>query len=185
MKLIVGLGNPGDKYKKTRHNIGFEIVDQYVNSNNIGVFFYDNKYGWEVLTLLNPFSEWGLFNVTEKIIFLKPMEYMNRSWQAVQKLMNFYKIEPKDLLVIHDDIDLPVWKVQFKNWWWLAGHNWLKDIAEKLWTKDFTRLRIWVDRPNDQNQVSDYVLSNFKKDEVEIIWDNYLDIEKFVFDFIK
>ncbi|HRX63705.1 MAG TPA: aminoacyl-tRNA hydrolase [Candidatus Absconditabacterales bacterium] len=184
MKLIVGLGNPGDKYKKTRHNIGFEIIDQYVNSNNIGDFSYDNKYGGEVLTLLNPPSQGGLSNVTEKIIFLKPMEYMNKSGQAVQKLMNFYKIEAKDLLVIHDDIDLGVGVVKLKLDGGLAGHNGLKDIAEKLGTKDFNRVRIGIDRPLSVDQVSDYVLSNFKKEEIEKIQDKYLDIEGLISEFL-
>ncbi len=175
MKLIVGLGNPGDKYLNTRHNIWFIIIDQFVNSNQIGSFSYDNKYGWEVCIWkipLNPPSQMG----TEKIYFLKPMEYMNKSWQAVQKLMNFYKIEAKDLLVIHDDIDLLTGVVKLKFGWGLAWHNWLKDIAEKLWTKDFNRIRIGIDRPANIDQVSDYVLSNFKKDEIEKIQDKYLDI---------
>jgi peptidyl-tRNA hydrolase, PTH1 family len=184
MKLIVGLGNPGDKYKNTRHNIWFILIDQFVKSNNFWEFSYDNKYGGEVLTLLNPPSKGGLFYANEKVVFLKPMEYMNRSGGAVQRLMNFYKIEAKDLIVIHDDIDLPVWKIQFKFGWWLAGHNWLKDIAEKLWTKDFARIRVWVDRPNDQSQVSDYVLSGFKKEEIENIQDKYLNFEKLIFDFL-
>jgi PTH1 family peptidyl-tRNA hydrolase len=89
------------------------------------------------------------------------------------------------LLVIHDDIDLPIGKIQFKFGWWLAGHNWLKDIAEKLWIKDFARIRIWIDRPLEQSQVSDYVLWKFKKEEIEKIQDKYLDFEKFVFEFLK
>ncbi|HPC34655.1 MAG TPA: aminoacyl-tRNA hydrolase, partial [Candidatus Absconditabacterales bacterium] len=110
---------------------------------------------------------------------------MNRSGQAVQKLMNFYKIDAKDLLVIHDDIDLMVGKVQFKFGGGLAGHNGLKDIAEKLGTKDFARIRIGVDRPAIQSQVSDYVLSSFKKEEIEKIQDRYLDFEKIIFEFIN
>ncbi len=181
MKLIVGLGNPGDKYKYTRHNIWFILIDQFVQSNNFWEFSYNNKYGGEVFQTPLPPLSGGQY----KIIFLKPMEYMNRSGAAVQRLMNFYKIEAKDLIVIHDDIDLPVWKIQFKFGWWLAGHNWLKDIAEKLWTKDFARIRIWVDRPNDQSQVSDYVLSNFRKEEIKKIQDKYLDFEKLIFEFLK
>ncbi len=212
MKLIVWLGNPGEKYVKTRHNIWFFFLDQFVESNSFWDFVYNNKYGWEVCigeiplnppyqggqseeNPLNPPYQGGqsgenpLFppsqRGTEKVYFLKPMEYMNRSWNAVGKIMNFYKIDAKDLLVIHDDIDLMVWKVQFKFWWGLAGHNWLKDIAEKLWTKDFARIRIWVDRPAIQSQVSDYVLSSFKKEEIEKIQDRYLDFEKIVFEFLN
>lgn len=185
MKLIVGLGNPGDKYQKTRHNIWFVIIDQYINSNSIGSFSYDNKYGWEVCVLTSPhplLSGEG----TEKVMFLKPMEYMNKSWQAVQKLMNFYKIEAKDLLVIHDDIDLWTGVVKLKFGWGLAWHNGLKDIAEKLGTKDFYRVRIWVDRPiHPAQDVADYVLWNFKKEEIEKIQYKYLEIEWLIGEFLS
>jgi len=184
MKLIVWLGNPGEKYVKTRHNIWFFFLDQFVESNSFWDFVYNNKYGWEVCVLTSPHPLLKGEGI-DKVYFLKPMEYMNRSWNAVGKIMNFYKIDAKDLLVIHDDIDLMVWKVQFKFWWGLAGHNWLKDIAEKLWTKDFARIRIWVDRPAIRSQVSDYVLSSFKKEEIEKIQDRYLDFEKIIFEFIN
>jgi len=177
MKLIVGLGNPGDKYQNTRHNIGFVMLDQFLDSNKIKDFSYDNKYGWEL-------SIWT--NNWEKIIFLKPMEYMNKSGSSVQKLMSFYRIQAKDLLVIHDDIDLVVGIVKFKTGGWLAGHNGLKDIVEKIWSKGFARIRIWVGRPSHPSQdVADYVLWNFKKDEIEIIQDKYLDIDRMLLAFIS
>lgn len=177
MKLIVWLWNPWDQYKNTRHNIWFTMLDEFVNSNNLDNFSYDNKYWWETFTTI---IDW------KKIVFLKPMEYMNRSWWAVSKLANFFKIESKDILVIHDEIDLPTWTIKLKFGWWLAGHNWLKDIAQKLWTQDFWRIRIGVDRPAEwvQLSVADYVLWNFKKEEIWIIKDKYLDIEKFIFEFL-
>ena len=181
MKLIVGLWNPGDKYLKTRHNIWFIILDQFVKSNQIGNFSYDNKYGGEVAL---PRSSPKIGEEDVKVIFLKPMEYMNKSGDAVQRLMSFYKLEASDLLVLHDDIDLTVWTVKLKLWWWLAGHNWLKSIAEKIWTKEFSRIRIWVDRPTNSDNVADYVLWNFKKEEVDKIQDKYLDIDRIVLDFI-
>ncbi len=181
MKLIVGLWNPGDKYIKTRHNIWFIILDQFVKSNQIGNFSYDNKYGGEVTS---PRSSPKIWEEDVKVIFLKPMEYMNKSGDAVQRLMSFYKLEASDLLVLHDDIDLTVWTVKLKLWWWLAGHNWLKSIAEKIWTKEFSRIRIWVDRPTNSDNVADYVLWNFKKEEVDKIQDKYLDIDRIVLDFI-
>lgn len=178
MKLIVWLWNPWDQYKNTRHNIWFTMLDEFVNSNNLGNFSYDNKYWGETFTTV---IDW------KKIVFLKPMEYMNRSWWAVSKLANFFKIEAKDILVIHDEIDLPVWTIKLKFGGWLAGHNWLKDIAQKLWTQDFWRIRIGVDRPAEwvQLSVADYVLWNFKKEEIWIIKDKYLDIEKFIFEFLE
>ncbi|MCK9466942.1 MAG: aminoacyl-tRNA hydrolase [Candidatus Absconditabacterales bacterium] len=181
MKLIVGLGNPGEKYVKTRHNIGFFFLNQFVESNSFGDFVYDNKYGAEILQI----NYSTISGEQKKILFIKPMEYMNRSGNAVGKIMNFYKIDAKDLLVIHDDIDLMVGKVQFKFGGGLAGHNGLKDIAEKLGTKDFARIRIGVDRPAIQSQVSDYVLSSFKKEEIEKIQDKYLEFEKIVFEVME
>jgi PTH1 family peptidyl-tRNA hydrolase len=104
----------------------------------------------------------------------------------VQKIANFYKIEAKDLLVIHDDIDLTLWTVKLKTWGWLAGHNWLKSIAEKIWTQDFSRIRIWVGRPSNSSwDVADYVLWNFKKEEIETIQNKYLEIDRIVLDFIE
>ena len=178
MKLIVWLGNPWEQYKNTRHNVWFTVLDEFVNSNNLWDFSYDNKYGWEVFTTL---LDWN------KVAFLKPMEYMNKSWWPVSKLANFYKIDPKDILIIHDEIDLPVWTVKLKFWWGLAGHNWLRDIALKLWTQDFRRIRVWVDRPGDSStqSVADYVLWNFRKEQIDTIKDKYLDIERFVFEFLE
>lgn len=177
MKLIVWLGNPGKEYEKTRHNAWFMIVDDFLASGNMGngTWNYENKRKGEIAEISNE---------DQKIIFLKPMEYMNRSWGAVSAVASFYKIEPKDILVIHDDIDLPVGKIQLKLWWSSAGHNWLKSIIEKLWTKDFWRLRIGVDRPANQEDVADYVLHSFKKEEKNLIDDKAWEIEKHIKDFI-
>ena len=123
-------------------------------------------------------NDWG------KIACLKPMEYMNKSWWPVSKLANFYKIEPKDILIIHDEIDLPVWTVKLKFWWGLAGHNWLKDIALKLWTQDFWRIRIGVDRPASSNMVADYVLSTFKPDEKVLLQNLETQIFQLINDFL-
>jgi PTH1 family peptidyl-tRNA hydrolase len=114
------------------------------------------------------------------------MEYMNKSGWAVSKLANFFKIESKDILVIHDEIDLLVGTVKLKFGGGLAGHNGLRDIALKLWTQDFWRIRIWVDRPSETStqSVADYVLWNFKKEQIETIKDKYLEIEKFIFEFL-
>ncbi len=179
MKLIVWLWNPGQEYEKTRHSIGFFLVDEMVP----WIFKYDDKYKSELCK-------------DQDVIYLKPMEFMNRSWWAVSAVAKFYKIEPKDILVIHDDIDLPVGKIQLKLWWSSAGHNGLKDIIEKIWTKDFWRLRIGVDRPkvwlvvkwwlqHKLMDVADYVLSPFKKEEKKIIEDKMREIEELILNFIK
>lgn len=121
----------------------------------------------------------------QKVFFLKPMEFMNRSWWAVWALARFYKIEPKDILVIHDDIDLPVGKIQLKLWWSSAGHNWLKDIITVLGTKDFWRLRIGVDRPINQKYVAEYVLTPFKEEEKKLIDDKMNHIEMHITTFLS
>lgn len=174
MKLIVGLWNPWAEYEKTRHNIWFVVVEDFLKSEKWKV----ESGKWN--------GEWQESVIDDqKIIFLKPMEYMNRSWWAVGQVVNFYKIEPKDILVIHDDIDLPVGKIQLKLWWSSAGHNWLKSIIATLDTPTFRRLRIGVDRPAHQDNVADYVLWNFKKEEKESIESKMDEIEKLIQQFIK
>jgi len=166
MKLIVGLWNPWKKYEKTRHNIGFACLDLFVEAKLLGSFVYDNKIWWDVLTCR---IDW------EKIVFLKPMLFMNRSWGPIQQISNFYKISKEDILVIHDEIDLVVWVMKYKIGGGHAWHNWLRDIISKIW-KEFTRIRVWVDRPLDKIDVADYVLSNFKKDEKEQLDEIFIDI---------
>ncbi len=173
MKLIVGLWNPWAEYAKTRHNIWFMIVDDFVE--------YGKMEGWKSGKMGGEILETVIDG--QKVIFLKPMEFMNRSWWAVAAVANFYKIAPKDILVIHDEIDLPVGKIQMKLWWSSAGHNWLKSIIEKLWTKDpakdgagFYRLRIGVDRPADKAQVVDYVLGTFSQAEKLALQDKFGEI---------
>lgn len=167
MKLVVWLWNPWKEYAGTRHSIWFFLIDAFVPWR----FKHDEKYKADIYK-------------DQDIIFLKPMEFMNRSGWAVSAVAKFYKIEPKDILVIHDDIDLPVGKIQLKLWGSSAGHNGLKDIIEKLWTKEFYRLRIGVDRPSNQDQVADYVLSNFKKEEKKLIEDKMSDIEELIQKFL-
>ena len=112
------------------------------------------------------------------------MEFMNRSWGAVATVANFYTIDPKDILVIHDDIDLPVGKIQLKRWWSSAGHNGLKDIIAKLGTNEFRRLRIGIDRPLNKDEFADYVLHSFKTEEKNLIDDKAEEIEQYIKDFI-
>jgi len=186
MKLIVWLGNPGKQYEHTRHNIGFVAIDYFLEQGKKwkeqGTWEYKNARKWEVCTA----NVWDqpTGQVGKKIVFLKPMEFMNRSGWAVSTIASFYKIEPKDILVIHDDIDLVVGKIQLKLWWSSAGHNWLKNIIEKLGTKEYWRLRIWVDRPSNQSEVSNYVLHPFDKEEKEVIESKMSEIEKCIMEFI-
>ena len=182
MKLIVWLGNPWKQYEKTRHNIGFVVLDNFVEQNKLGKFTYDNKYKGE------------LFQTTideEKVIFLKPQTFMNLSGESIWAIANFYKIAPQNILVIHDEIDLPTGKIQLKLGGSSAGHNWLKSTIEKLWSPDpaidgagFRRLRIGIDRPANQNDVADYVLSTFKPDEKKLLTEQEEKIQSLINEFL-
>lgn len=167
MKLVVWLGNPGDKYKFTRHNAGFLILDMIQEEFWFTQFLLNKKFNAEVATW--KINKWP-------IILVKPLTFMNLSGDAVKKIVNFYKILPKDILVIHDDIDLPLWKIKLKfNWshWW---HNGVRDIINKLKTDKFWRLKFWISRPASKDMVVDYVLSNFKKEEIEILYNKKKEI---------
>jgi peptidyl-tRNA hydrolase, PTH1 family len=169
MKLIVGLGNPGEKYIYTRHNIGFIILDKLATNLNIQ---FPEQSKFKGLIAEGNINE-------EKYIFLKPQTYMNLSGDSVRLVSDFYKIEPKDILVIHDDLDFEVaeLKKQFsKN---SAGHNGVQDIIEKLGTKEFYRLRVGIGR-DEKVLGEDYVLRNMPKEDLEkIITQIDLDILKF------
>ncbi len=175
MKLIVGLGNPWKEYSKTRHNAGFLVLDQFVTGENLGQFRFDSKYHAEILEAMYH---------DQKILLCKPQTFMNRSGVSVGPLCNFYKIDPKDILVIHDEIDFPVAKIQLKLWGSPAGHNGLKDILAKLWSSDFRRLRIGIDRPIHKEQVADYVLSNFSYDDVDKLDKQWSEIETKIEEFL-
>lgn len=166
MKLIVGLGNPGKEYDTTRHNIGFMIVDYY-----LGNVKYKEKFN-------------GLYfekDCGEKIIFLKPQTFMNNSGNCVKKFVDYYKINPKDILVIHDDLDLEVGKIRYKFSSSSGGHNGIKSIINMIGTKDFFRLKIGISNI-DKSQVIDYVLGRFTKKDLEYI--NFENIVNSINDYI-
>lgn len=154
MKLVVGLGNPGKEYNLTRHNVGFMILDNF-----LGDVKWSTKFN-------------GLYyerNINdEKYIFVKPQSYMNLSGSVVKKFINFYKIDSKDLLVIHDDLDLPVGKYRIKINSSAGGHNGIKDIISCLNTNEFVRLKIGISQ-NRNIDTKDYVLGKFSKSDLEII----------------
>jgi PTH1 family peptidyl-tRNA hydrolase len=147
-QLIIGLGNPGIKYHHTRHNIGFDVVEEFTSLKNLR---WTEKFK-------------GLYTVYNhdgsKIYFLKPQTFMNLSGESVVPLMNFFKITIENILVIHDEIDLPFGTVAFKNGGGLAGHNGLKSIAGLLGSQEFKRLRMGVGRPV-HGDVSNWVLSGY------------------------
>lgn len=168
MKLIVGLGNPGNDYKNTRHNVGFMIIDSY-----LGTVSWSKKFN-------------GLYYETningEKYIFLKPQTYMNLSGFSVSSFVNFYKIDIKDILVIHDDLDLPIGRFRLKINSSSGGHNGIKDIISSLHSDAFARVKIGIS--NDKTKdTKDYVLGNFSKSELSLIEANFNAIYDIIEDF--
>ena len=155
MKLIVGLGNPGEKYVSTRHNAGFQWVSELADKLQV--------------TLRKEVKFHGLCARTgqggDELWLLCPQTYMNASGKSVSAICNFYKINPDQILVIHDEIDLPPGVSRLKMGGGSGGHNGLKDIAAHLSTKDFWRLRIGVGHPGDKGLVADYVLRSPSKGE--------------------
>ncbi|MCH8967529.1 MAG: aminoacyl-tRNA hydrolase [Planctomycetes bacterium] len=156
MKLIIGLGNPGSRYAKTRHNLGYMVVDELARRHNID-------------TTREKFSAWiGQGAVgEERILLAKPTTFMNRSGQAVQAIGRFYKLELSDLLVVTDDLALPLGKLRLRALGSAGGHNGLTDIIERLGDDGFSRLRIGIDSP--QWNASDHVLGEFDAEEMSIV----------------
>ena len=157
MKLIVGLGNPGEKHSNNRHNIGFLAVNKIVEENNFSN--WREKFQGYLST--------GIIG-SKKIIVLKPMTYMNHSGQSVGELIRFYKIASKDVIVFHDEIELPLARVKVKVGGGHAGHNGLRSVDQHIGS-EYTRVRIGVDRPTEKDAVANYVLNNFSNADNEII----------------
>ena len=155
IKLIVGLGNPGPKYSETRHNAGFWFIDEVARKYS-ATLRPEKKFHGEVAKIALEGKE---------IWLLKPDTFMNRSGLAVQSLMSFYRITAEQLLVAHDEIDLPPGTAKLKTGGGHGGHNGLRDIISQLGTNDFHRLRIGVGHPGSKDQVVDYVLHNASRDD--------------------
>lgn len=159
MKLIVGLGNPGKEYSETRHNIGFLFVDEVVASFN-QQFKLEKKIRSEIVR----------FKINEEeYVFLKPITFMNLSGEAVSLAMKYYNIDINDVIIVHDDLDLPVGKIRIRPQGGSGGHNGIKSIIQHLKTQEFKRIRIGIDK--NQYDTVDYVLGKFSKRDQDIIND--------------
>ena len=156
--LIVGLGNPGKEYQNTRHNIGYMVADRYCQ--HIGNEFTQIKYN-------SYFASKKLVDM--RITIAKPLTFMNRSGQAVASLVRFHKIEQSNILIIHDDIDLPFETIRIRPQGGTGGHKGIISIVEKLGTDQFARMRLGIGRPPGRMEASNYVLKSFSKKEIEII----------------
>lgn len=170
MKLIVGLGNPGKNYEKTRHNVGFMMLDMYVKEKNINAKWNLKFNGLYIEANIN----------NDKIIFLKPQSFMNLSGDVVKKYVDYFKIKIDDILVISDDLDLNIGNFKLRDRGSSGGHNGLKDIERVLGTNVYKRLKIGIS--NDKNiDTKDYVLGKINKDDMKIL-DNLLQNLVIVFD---
>ncbi|WP_025725011.1 aminoacyl-tRNA hydrolase [Acholeplasma granularum] len=174
MKLIVGLGNPGKQYIQSRHNIGFIAIDKLTNSLNLDLKV-DSKFNAAYVK-----TKIG----TEDVIIAKPLTYMNLSGQAVVALMNYFKIDISNLLVILDDTALPLSKVRIRQTGSHGGQNGLKDIINKLGTKDFKRIRVGIGSHDHMDKV-DFVLGKFSQKELDILIPSIHLVEDAILDWIK
>lgn len=153
MKLIVGLGNKGKEYERTRHNAGFMAIDEIIKNYNLT--FDKEKFD-------GLYCDLKIQN--EKIIFLKPQKYMNLSGEVIKKFVDFYKVEIDDILIINDDLDLPLGKIKIKSKGSSGGHNGLKNIEKCLGTKEYKRLKIGISNNKNVNTI-DYVIGKMPLDE--------------------
>ncbi len=159
IRLIVGLGNPGRQYEKTRHNAGFLFLDELVDGSGCA-WFAESKFQG----LLAEYKVDGV-----GVMLLKPDTFMNRSGQSVGKVARYYKLLPEEILVVHDELDFDVGVIKLKKDGGHAGHNGLRDIIAHLGSKDFYRLRLGIGRPVAGKSVADYVLSTPSKIEDQLL----------------
>lgn len=174
MKLVVGLGNPGNEYKNTRHNIGFNLLDFIADRNNLS-FKNDKKFNSDVCeTIIN----------NEKVLLIKPLSFMNLSGVVVQKYADYYNIDSDDILVIQDDLDMEFGKIRILYDSTSGGHNGIKNISEMLGTSKYTRLKIGISNNKDID-TKDYVLGKFSSEEKETLSNIYLKLDNIINDFIE
>lgn len=155
MKLIVGLGNPGSKYDKTKHNAGFWVIDELIRRSE------NSAEKNQCQALVTTCTLYG-----ERVMLAKPQTFMNLSGHAVSEIVNYYHDRLDDILVIHDDLDLPVGKLRFKNGGSAGGHNGIKSIIAQLGSQDFGRLKLGIGKGGN---TIDYVLSPFNGEDAKII----------------
>lgn len=172
MKLVVGLGNPGREYEKTRHNVGFNFVDYYINKID-GSVKWNSKFD-------------GLIYETkiknDKVLFLKPQTFMNLSGNSVRKVMDYYHIDINDIIIISDDLDLNIGNYKLRLSGSSGGHNGLKDIENKIGSSNFKRMKIGISKNNDID-TKDYVLGNFSSNEKKVLDDLFLELSNVLDDY--
>lgn len=170
MKLVVGLGNPGNEYHETRHNIGFMLLDY--------ILLDDFKLNKKLNAM-----EYVMTINGEKVVFIKPLSYMNLSGLVVRSYMQFYKIDVSDIFVIQDDLDMDVGKYKIMVNHGDGGHNGIKDIIKNVGSREFIRLKIGISK-NKMCETKDYVLGKFSKEERECLNDSFVKLKDIFNDYV-
>lgn len=167
IRMVAGLGNPGDEYADTRHNAGFKAIDELARQAN--VTYWKNQLGAEVASIQvhDPDAEGG----RREVLLVKPQSYMNTSGGPISKLCAQHKISADELLVIHDELDIPEGDVRVKVGGGHAGHNGLRSIIDKMGSRDFSRIRVGIGNPPGRMAVADFVLKQFRPKELEAFQD--------------
>lgn len=155
MKLIVWLWNPWDKYRDTRHNLGFIFLDKFQEEENFSDWKYESKFTADISS--------GMLH-GEKTLLVKPQTFMNLSGESLQKICNFYKLSAEDFVVIYDDISMDFWKIRLRDTGSAGWHNGVKNIIQ-YFKNDWSRIKVWVGM-NEKYEVSDWVLSKFTAEEL-------------------
>ena len=171
MKLVIGLGNPGKEYEKTRHNIGYMFLDYIIDKNR---FVLNKKFSaFEYETVVNG----------EKVIFIKPVTFMNLSGESVLKYVNYYKLELSDVLVIQDDLDMDIGKYKLMFNHGDGGHNGIKNIVLNLGSREFLRLKIGISKTSIATK--DYVLGKLSKRELSVLDEVFSKLKDFINDYVN
>ena len=160
--IIVGLGNPGDKYEKTRHNVGFNVIDLLAKEYSIDVSKLKHK------ALIGE----GRVG-TEKVILVKPMTYMNLSGESVADICNYYNVDLENVIVIYDDIDLDVGKIRIRKKGSGGTHNGMRSIIKCLGSNEFPRVRVGISKPKNGQDLADFVLSRFSKEDEKSLQESF------------
>lgn len=158
MKIIVGLGNPGTRYEKTRHNIGFRVIDELSSRWNVS---------------LNHSKFKGLYTTyhhsSGKVILVQPLTFMNLSGECVRPLADYFDVPLENITVLYDDLDLPLGRLRLRQRGSAGGHNGIKSLIQHFGSEKFNRVRIGIDRPTNGMNIADYVLAPFSKEEERIV----------------
>ena len=154
MYLIVGLGNPESEYAHTRHNMGFDTINELAKNNNINI----------TKTKFKALYETGIIQ-NEKVILLKPQTYMNLSGEAIKEARDFYNVKPEEIIVIYDDIDIEKGKIKIRKKGGPGSHNGMKSVVQQLNSEKFTRIRVGIGEPLDKNEMIEYVIGKISSEE--------------------